>query len=156
MHSDFPAQLKSHGLNVTAQRLAVLRAVSAHPHSTADNVVENATADIGAISRQSVYDALGVLTENGVIRRIQPIGSPALYETRVGDNHHHVICRSCGRVADVDCAVGHRPCLSASETHGFVIDEAEVAYWGHCPDCAATVSSPTTQTNPIRKETQPQ
>lgn len=153
---DYPALLKSHGLHVTAQRLAVLRAVSAHPHSTADNVIENATADIGAISRQSVYDALGVLTENGVIRRIQPIGSPALYETRVGDNHHHVICRNCARVADVDCAVGHRPCLSASETHGFVIDEAEVAYWGLCPACAAIDAPLSTQTNPIRKETQPQ
>lgn len=156
MHTDFSALLKAHGLHVTAQRMAVLRAVSAHPHSTADNVVTHATADIGAISRQSVYDALGVLTEAGVIRRIQPIGSPALYETRVGDNHHHVVCRGCARVADVDCAVGHRPCLNASETHGFVIDEAEVAYWGLCPECAAKLPTPNNPEHPIRKEGQPQ
>jgi Fur family ferric uptake transcriptional regulator len=134
--TDLPEVLRAHGLHVTAQRLAVMRAVTALPHSTADAVAEQAKADIGAISRQSVYDALTLLTERGVIRRIQPIGSPALYESRVGDNHHHVICRSCGHVADVDCAVGHRPCLTASETHGFIIDEAEVAYWGFCPACA--------------------
>ena len=136
VHTDLPEVLRSHGLHVTAQRLAVMRAVTALPHSTADAVAEQAKSDIGAISRQSVYDALTLLTERGVIRRIQPIGSPALYESRVGDNHHHVICRECGAVADVDCAVGHRPCLTASETHGFIIDEAEVAYWGLCPTCA--------------------
>lgn len=136
METDLSELLKAHGLNVTAQRLAVMRAVTAHPHSTADAVAEQAKSDIGAISRQSVYDALTLLNECGIVRRIQPIGSPALYESRVGDNHHHVICRNCGQVADVDCAVGHRPCLTASETHGFVIDEAEVAYWGFCPACA--------------------
>ena len=136
VHTDLPEVLRAHGLHVTAQRLAVMRAVTALPHSTADAVAEQAKSDIGAISRQSVYDALTLLTEQGVIRRIQPIGSPALYESRVGDNHHHVICRDCGQVADVDCAVGHRPCLTASQTHGFVIDEAEVAYWGLCPSCA--------------------
>ena len=136
VHTDLPDVLRAHGLHVTAQRLAVMRAVTALPHSTADAVAEQAKSDIGAISRQSVYDALTLLTEQGVIRRIQPIGSPALYESRVGDNHHHVICRDCGQVADVDCAVGHRPCLTASQTHGFVIDEAEVAYWGLCPTCA--------------------
>lgn len=136
MENDLSELLKAHGLNVTAQRLAVMRAVTSHPHSTADAVAEQAKSDIGAISRQSVYDALTLLNECGIVRRIQPIGSPALYESRVGDNHHHVICRSCGQVADVDCAVGHRPCLTASETHGFVIDEAEVAYWGFCPACA--------------------
>lgn len=136
MATDLSELLKAHGLNVTAQRLAVMRAVTSHPHSTADAVAEQAKSDIGAISRQSVYDALTLLNECGIVRRIQPIGSPALYESRVGDNHHHVICRSCGQVADVDCAVGHRPCLTASETHGFVIDEAEVAYWGFCPACA--------------------
>lgn len=134
--------------------MAVFQAVVAHPHSTADMVAERAGEHIGTISRQSVYDALSLFTEHGVVRRIQPIGSPALYESRVGDNHHHVICRECGLVADVDCAVGHRPCLTASETHGFVIDEAEVAYWGLCPDCATNVPSQP-QTNPIRKETQP-
>lgn len=147
MENDLSELLKAHGLNVTAQRLAVMRAVTSHPHSTADAVAEQAKSDIGAISRQSVYDALTLLNECGIVRRIQPIGSPALYESRVGDNHHHVICRSCGQVADVDCAVGHRPCLTASETHGFVIDEAEVAYWGFCPACAANTSDLTSISN---------
>lgn len=120
---------------MTPQRLAVLRAVALHPHCTADDVSEAAKADIGAISRQSVYDALSLLVDKGLIRRIQPIGSPALYENRVGDNHHHLICRDCGHIEDVDCAVGARPCLEASDTLGFEVDEAEVAYWGRCPDC---------------------
>ena len=157
VHIDLSTILRTHGLSVTAQRMAVLRAVSAHPHSTADAIAEVAKADIGTISRQSVYDALTTFTEYGVIRRIQPIGSPALYESRVGDNHHHVICRECGRVADVDCAVGHRPCLTASETHGFVIDEAEVAYWGMCPSCATTSRSASSLShNSLQKEGQPQ
>lgn len=129
--------LKSHGLHITPQRLAVLRAVARSPHCTADDVSEAAKSDIGAISRQSVYDALSLLVDKGLIRRIQPIGSPALYENRVGDNHHHLICRDCGHIVDVDCAVGYRPCLEASSMNGFEIDEAEVAYWGRCPDCRA-------------------
>lgn len=136
MTSDPAAILRSLGLQVTAQRLAVLRAVAVRPHVTADGVVEVARAEIGAISRQSVYDALGVLAEKGLVRRIQPIGSPALYEDRVGDNHHHLICRGCGIVVDVDCAVGATPCLTAADNAGFEIDEAEVVYWGHCPTCA--------------------
>ncbi|MEY3290148.1 MAG: Transcriptional regulator FurA [Actinomycetota bacterium] len=135
MSSDPAAILRSHGLQVTAQRLAVLRAVAKRPHVTADGVVEVARAEIGAISRQSVYDALGMLAEKGLVRRIQPIGSPALYEDRVGDNHHHLICRGCGVVVDVDCAVGTTPCLTAADNAGFRIDEAEVVYWGHCPAC---------------------
>ena len=135
MTSDPAAILRSHGLQVTAQRLAVLRAVAKQPHVTADGVVEVARAEIGAISRQSVYDALGMLAEKGLVRRIQPIGSPALYEDRVGDNHHHLICRGCGVVVDVDCAVGTTPCLTAADNAGFKIDEAEVVYWGHCPAC---------------------
>jgi Fur family ferric uptake transcriptional regulator len=135
MTSDPAAILRSHGLQVTAQRLAVLRAVAKQPHVTADGVVEVARAEIGAISRQSVYDALGMLAEKGLVRRIQPIGSPALYEDRVGDNHHHLICRGCGVVVDVDCAVGTTPCLTAADNAGFTIDEAEVVYWGHCPAC---------------------
>lgn len=127
--------LRQHGLQVTAQRLAVLRAVSRQPHVTADGVAEVAKAEIGAISRQAVYDALGILVDKGLIRRIQPSGSPALYENRVGDNHHHLICRSCGRVVDVDCAVGVAPCLTAAEDMGYLIDEAEVIYWGYCPGC---------------------
>ena len=136
MPKDATAILRSHGLQVTAQRLAVLRAVAARPHITADGVVEMARTEIGAISRQSVYDALGMLAEKGLVRRIQPIGSPALYEDRVGDNHHHIICRGCGLVVDVDCAVGSAPCLTAADNSGFDIDEAEVVYWGRCPACA--------------------
>lgn len=112
-----------------------MRAVSGHPHITADNVAEVARNDIGAISRQAVYDALAVLLDKGLIRRIQPIGSAARYEDRVGDNHHHLICRQCGRLVDVDCAVGSAPCLTASDDMGYEIDEAEVAYWGRCPRC---------------------
>lgn len=133
--------LRQHGVQVTAQRLAVLRAVSSHPHTTADGVTEAARAEIGAISRQSVYDALTVLVEKGLLRRIQPIGSPALFEDRVGDNHHHLICRGCGALADVDCAVHETPCLTASDDHGFVIDEAEVTYLGRCPACVAEMAS---------------
>jgi len=133
-----PAELlRRHGVQITAQRLAVLRVVSARPHSTADDVAEVARGEIGAISRQSVYDALSLLAEKGLIRRIQPAGSAALYEGRVGDNHHHLICRDCGRTVDVDCAVGVTPCLTAGEDHGFEITEAEVIYWGRCPECMA-------------------
>ena len=119
----------------TAQRLAVLRAVSERPHLTADDVDEVVRADIGAISRQAVYDAVGVLADMGLLRRIQPAGSAARYEDRVGDNHHHLICRTCGRMVDVDCAVGDTPCLTAADDAGYEIDEAEVIYWGRCPDC---------------------
>jgi Fe2+ or Zn2+ uptake regulation protein len=133
-----PAQtLREHGVQVTAQRLAVLRAVSGRPHSTADDVAGLVRAEIGAISRQAVYDALGILAEKGIIRRIQPAASPALYEDRVGDNHHHLICRTCGRTADVDCAIGDAPCLTAADASGYRIDEAEVIYWGTCPECLA-------------------
>ena len=129
--------LRSHGVQVTAQRLAVLSAVSEQPHATADEVAEAVRAEIGAISRQAVYDALGLLAEKGLLRRIQPPGSPARFEDRVGDNHHHLICRICGRTVDVDCAVGAAPCLTPASSAGYVIDEAEVVYWGRCPDCAA-------------------
>lgn len=137
MLTDPVALLREHGVHVTAQRMAVLKAVAAHPHVTADGVAEMAKSEIGTISRQSVYDTLNVLVERGLLRRIQPVGSPALYEDRVGDNHHHLICRSCARVVDVDCAVGLMPCLTAADDMGFEIDEAEVAYWGRCPDCIA-------------------
>lgn len=138
--SDFSELLREHGLSVTAQRLAVMRAVSVCPHATADEIAGDVRAQIGAISRQAVYDALGLLVEKGLIRRIQPAGSPARYEDRVGDNHHHLICRRCGTTVDVDCAVGETPCLSAADDSGFRIDEAEVIYWGVCPDCL--VASP--------------
>lgn len=130
-------QLRQRGVQVTAQRLAVLRAVTRRPHCTADDIANDVRAEIGAISRQAVYDALGMLVEKGLIRRIQPAGSPALYEDRVNDNHHHAICRICGKTADIDCAVGKSPCLKVSDTSGFQIEEAEVIYWGTCPDCLA-------------------
>jgi Fur family ferric uptake transcriptional regulator len=131
-----PAELlRQHGVQVTAQRLAVLRTVSDQPHGTAEDVAEGVRADIGAISRQAVYDALGVLADKGLIRRIQPGGSPARYEDRVSDNHHHVICRSCGRMVDVDCAAAEAPCLTVVDDMGYEIDEAEVTYWGRCPQC---------------------
>ncbi len=129
--------LRQHGLQVTAQRLAVLRAVSGQPHCTADDVAEVVRTEIGAISRQAVYDALGILADKGLIRRIQPAGSPARYEDRVGDNHHHAACRTCGRMVDVDCTVGATPCLTAADDSGYEIDEAEVVFWGRCPTCRA-------------------
>ena len=134
---DDGALLRRQGLHVTAQRLAVLRAVSDGPHGTSDDICQAVRAEIGAISRQAVYDALGTLTDKGLVRRIQPAGSPARYENRVGDNHHHLICRTCGRMVDVDCAVGDTPCLTAADDSGYEIDEAEVVYWGRCPECVA-------------------
>jgi Fur family transcriptional regulator, stress-responsive regulator len=128
--------LRERGLRVTAQRLAVLRAIADAPHATADVVAETVRHEIGAISIQAVYDALGALTENGLLRRIQPAGSPARYEDRVGDNHHHLVCRVCDRLVDVDYAVGEQPCLDAADGAGYEIDEAEIIYWGRCPECA--------------------
>ncbi len=140
--ADQPADLlRQRGIQVTAQRLAVLRAVARQPHISADGVADVVRADIGAISLQSVYDALGLLVAEGLIRRIQPAGSPARFEDRVGDNHHHLICRSCGRVVDVGCAVGSAPCLTAADDMGYEIDSAEVIYWGVCPDCSALHAS---------------
>src|SRR5262249_38095331 len=137
---DNDARLRRHGLQVTAQRLAVLRAVSERPHRTADDISDAVRAEIGAISRQAVYDALATFTDRGLVRRIQPAGSPARYESRVGDNHHHLICRTCNRMVDVDCAVGDTPCLTAADDWGYEIDEAEVIYWGRCPECVAAAS----------------
>ena len=127
--------LRENGIRVTAQRLAVLGAVAARPHATADDLVEDVRGSIGSVSRQSVFDTLGVLTDRGLIRRIQPARSAARYEDRVDDNHHHLVCRECGRMVDVDCAAGYRPCLDVDDDQGFDIDEAEVIYWGHCPAC---------------------
>ena len=137
MSREFVDLLREHNVQVTAQRLAVLRAVSVRPHCTADDVAEDVRAEIGTISRQSVYDALATLTEKGLVRRIQPSGSAALYEDRVGDNHHHLICRTCKKLIDVDCAAGGAPCLTPSADAGYQIDEAEVVYWGTCPECLA-------------------
>ncbi len=140
--TDLADLFRQRGVQVTAQRLAVLRAVSGQPHARTDEIEEIVRREIGAVSRQAVYDALGILTDKGLIRRIQPAGSPARYEQRVDDNHHHLVCRFCGATEDVDCAVGRTPCLSASEDHGFIIDEAEVIYWGVCPDCQSENAVP--------------
>ncbi len=137
--------LRTHGLQITAQRLAVLRAVERSPHSTADDIDKVVRAEIGAVSRQAVYDALGTLTAKGALRRFQPAGSSARYENRVGDNHHHVICRTCSQVVDVACAVGDTPCLTAADSSDYEIDEAEVIYWGRCPACAAAGPAPDDQ-----------
>lgn len=146
MERDLTHLLRVRGLPVTAQRLAVLRAVLRRPHCTADMVADLVRAELGTISRQAVYDALRVLTEKRLIRSIQPAGSPVLYDPRVGDNHHHAICRRCGKAVDVDCAIGAAPCLTAASGSNFQIDEAEVIYWGTCPDCLAASSQP--QTDP--------
>jgi len=137
-----PAELlRQHGVQLTAQRLAVLRAVSGRPHGTADEIEVAVREEIGAVSRQAVYDALGLLTEKGIIRRIQPARSPARYEDRVDDNHHHLVCRTCGVTVDVPCAVGSRPCLQAADEQGFAVDEAEVIYWGTCPACRSAAAA---------------
>jgi len=126
--------LKAAGLQVTAQRLAVYQAVQTTPHAMADDICKTVRAELGVISRQAVYDALNVMSEHGLIRKIQPAGSAARYEHRV-DNHHHLACRQCGKLVDVDCAIGEAPCLTANDNHGYKIDEAEVTYWGICPEC---------------------
>ena len=133
-HTDASAALKSAGLQVTAQRIAVYGAVHTNPHSMADEIHQSVKESLGAVSRQAVYDALNMMADNGLIRRIQPAGSPARYEHRL-DNHHHLICRKCESLIDIDCAVGKAPCLKAKSDHGYVIDEAEVTYWGICPAC---------------------
>ncbi len=133
--------LRGAALRVTAPRIAVLAAVHERPHSDTDSILNRVRETLGTVSHQAVYDVLRALTTAGLLRRIQPMGSVARYETRVGDNHHHVVCRSCGVIADVDCAVGEAPCLTASDTNGFVLDEAEVVYWGLCPDCFAAQHS---------------
>ena len=128
--------LRGAALRVTRPRVSVLTALYAHPHADTDTVIRAVREDLGEVSHQAVYDVLRALTGAGLIRRIEPSGSVARYESRVGDNHHHVVCRSCGSIADVDCAVGDTPCLIASDDHGFTIDEAEVTYWGLCPTCS--------------------
>jgi Fur family ferric uptake transcriptional regulator len=135
MNNGIEQQLRTHGVQVTAQRLAILQAVADRPHATTEELTEDVRASIGSISRQAVYDTLGVFLDKQLIRRIQPTGSPARYEDRVGDNHHHLVCRGCGIMFDIDCAVGQTPCLTANDDHGFEIDEAEVVYWGRCPSC---------------------
>lgn len=135
---DFSDVLRSAALRVTRPRIAVLSAVGRHPHADTEVIIHAAREELPDISRQTVYDALNALTATGLVRRIQPAGSLARYESRVGDNHHHIVCRSCGVIADVDCAVGETPCLTASDDLGFEVDEAEVIYWGLCPECSTT------------------
>ena len=138
--ADYERQLRRVALRVTAPRLAVLAAVADHPHTDTDTVLGLVRATLGTVSHQSIYDVLRALTEAGLLRRIQPMGSVARYETRVGDNHHHLVCRTCGAIADVDCAVGAAPCLTAADDRGFALDEAEVIYWGLCPSCSPPTS----------------
>jgi Fe2+ or Zn2+ uptake regulation protein len=135
--SDFEAQLRAASLRVTQPRLAVLTVLRDHPHIDTNAVISLVRADHPAVSHQTVYDVLQALTMAGLVRRIQPAGATARYESRVGDNHHHVVCRGCGAIADIDCSVGQAPCLTPSDDHGYLVDEAEVVYWGTCPACAA-------------------
>ena len=132
--------LREAALRVTRQRVAVLTAVHANPHADTDSIIGVVREDHGEVSHQAIYDVLRALTAAGLVRRIEPAGSVARYESRVGDNHHHIVCRSCGAVADIDCAAGEAPCLTPAESHGYSIDEAEVVYWGMCPDCSTASS----------------
>lgn len=143
--ADLEARLRGKSLRVTGPRLATLAAVHEHPHADTETLINAVRAAVGAVSHQAVYDVLRVLTDVGLVRRIQPAGATARYEARVGDNHHHLVCRSCGDIVDVDCASGRTPCLTADDDHGFVLDEAEVVYWGTCPDCA----TPTFMSEPL-------
>lgn len=138
--------LREASLRVTKPRVAVLTAVHEHPHADTDSIIGAARRELGELSHQAVYDVLKALTAAGLLRRIQPAGSVARYEARINDNHHHVVCRSCGVIADVDCAVGETPCLTASDDNGFAIEEAEVVYWGLCPSCSAETNTPSSQT----------
>lgn len=134
--ADYAQQLRRAHLRVTRPRMAVLAAVHAHPHSDTETIFETARARLPDVCLQTVYDVVHTLTDVGMLRRIQLPGSVARYESRVGDNHHHIVCRSCGVIADVDCAIGQAPCLSASDQKGFLLDEAEVIFWGVCPACS--------------------
>ncbi|RSD09582.1 Fur family transcriptional regulator [Amycolatopsis eburnea] len=136
--SDVTTALRAAGLRVTAPRRAVLGWLAGHPHSTVDEIGTGVRAELGAVSTQGVYDVLGACAAAGLIRRIELPGHPARFERRAGDNHHHVVCRSCGRTEDVDCVVGAAPCLTPDDAHGFLVDEAEVVFWGVCPGCRTT------------------
>jgi Fur family ferric uptake transcriptional regulator len=133
--------LREASLRVTGPRVAVLAAVHDHPHADTDSIIDTVRGNLGVVSHQAVYDVLRVLTDAGLVRRFQPMGSVARYEARVGDNHHHAVCRSCGAISDVDCAVGYAPCLTPGDESGYEVGEAEVIYWGRCPECAAAISA---------------
>jgi Fur family ferric uptake transcriptional regulator len=139
--SELERMLRGASLRVTRPRVAVLAAVYEHPHADTDSIIGVVREDLGDVSTQAVYDVLRALTAAGLVRRIEPAGSAARYESRVGDNHHHAVCRSCGAIADVDCAAGSAPCLTAADDHGYVLDEAEVIYWGTCRECSTARTS---------------
>jgi Fe2+ or Zn2+ uptake regulation protein len=148
MHPSWTGELRAAGLRVTRPRLSVLDALARHPHADAATVVSTARAGHPSLSPQAVYGVLHALVGAGLARRIEPAGAPALFELRVGDNHHHVVCRSCGAVVDVDCATGAAPCLTPADAAGFEVDEAEIVFWGRCPDCRARVTAPAPQPEP--------
>jgi len=147
--------LHAAALRATRSRVAVLEQVRAHPHADVDSIATGVRRRIGSVSTQAVYDALRSLTAAGLLRRLEPAGSPARYEARVGDNHHHVVCRVCGTIRDVSCATGTAPCLDPSTDHGFVVDEAEVTFWGVCPDCQASLRADTTWQQQATEKHQP-
>ncbi|WP_420842021.1 Fur family transcriptional regulator [Haloactinopolyspora alba] len=147
LRDDAADRLRSHGLRVTAPRVGVLLALERMPHADADTVARQVRASLGAVSTQAVYDVLHALTDARLLRRIEPAGSAARYETRVGDNHHHMVCRTCGVVVDVECAGEAVPCLTPGAAQGFVVDEAEVTFWGVCRECQSTASVPTNEEN---------
>jgi Fur family ferric uptake transcriptional regulator len=149
MAEDFPQRLRDAGLRVTRPRLAVLEALTDLAHADTESVIGAVREELPDVSHQAVYDSLRALTTAGLTRRIQPNGSVARYEVRVGDNHHHLVCRACGAITDVDCAVGHVPCLTAADDHGYAIDEAEVIYWGTCPACSPTRREPARDSTPV-------
>jgi len=152
-HTALAEALRASGLRVTAPRLGVMQALRARPHADTDTVIRIVREDLGAVSAQAVYNVLAALVGVGLVRRIEPAGSTARYEMRVGDNHHHIVCRACGATIDVDCAVGRRPCLTPSETAGYLLDEAEVTFWGLCPDCRAG-SATQTRATAVKKQAQ--
>lgn len=139
-HSEARRRLASAGLRVTRPRITVLAGLQTHRHASVETLAEYARAELGSVSKQAVYDVLAALDRAGLVRRIEPAGLPARYEDRVGDNHHHLVCRTCDAIVDVDCIVGQTACLTPQNDHGFVVDEAEVTFWGRCPDCAAAAS----------------
>ena len=150
---DLADVLRDAGLRVTAARLATLRVLDDTPHAAADAIATSVRGELGSVSTQAVYDVLRALTTAGLVRRIEPAGSAALYETRTGDNHHHLVCRACGAVADVDCAVGDVPCLEPAQSQGYEVDEAEVVYWGLCPDCRSATTTPDPAPTPTPRST---
>lgn len=149
MRTTYESLLRGAGLRVTGPRVAVLAAVRAHPHADTDSIIRIVRAEHGDVSHQAVYDVLRALTAAGLVRRIEPAGSVARYESRTGDNHHHVVCRTCGDIADIDCAVGEAPCLTPSDDRGYLIDEAEVVYWGLCPSCSAAAAAAAAAAGPV-------